>query len=72
MITLELKDCCYMCTYPALTIDTYTRNYDNGALNTNAVVKCEHSCVCEMYKHCVAHDMGQYNIKDYSTTALKD
>lgn len=72
MITLALKDCCYICTCPRLTVDECTIDYGSVASSTNAIVSCEHSHVCEMYRHCVDHDMNQYNIKDYSTTALRD
>lgn len=72
MITLSLKDCCYICTCPRLTVDEHTINYGSVASSINAVVSCEHSHVCEMYRHCAERDMNQYNIKDDSTTTLKD
>lgn len=72
MITIQLKECCYICVCPKLAVDEYKINYNNGALDTNAVISCEHSCVCEMYKHCVERDMSKYKIKDYSTTAAED
>lgn len=72
MITIQLKECCYICVCPKLEVDEYTINYNNGALDTNAVVSCGHSHVCEMYRHCVDHDMNKYKIKDYSTTAAEN
>ena len=45
MIINALKQCCYLCNYPDIEVDTQEFAFEK----TNAYIYCDHDKVCEQY-----------------------